>query len=630
MAERRPSRDERKPGPRGQSGVLPENQEEHRQAESGDEAAASPSKIRLAEILKLNILDSPERFTQAKKSLFALQYGPVIKELQGCTEHRFKEKDKRTLAMLEYTRSQSDPTLVALIGQLHYRFLWLRLRGGHVRTARSIVDDDTCWQVIRLCKKTCQHTLETHLKVLVLPTDTPKEGLELAYFTQLPDFVKFVPREVTEKLTAFFAEHQLKTALYLRNLSKVIEVLENVVDSCMSIPKLRPFLLPLAQTRAIHQLSTFREYMQGADILPLEVNSFNDFIRKKVVTRDQEFSPYMASLICSSAFMLQVTISTLHAIPDSLSPETEQQRTVIGLDIEKFKILFQGVANAGRILKPHIRDQLHALLDALQSNIKHPKVEQVSWAVFRNAGMVFPDKRHRSFMNASKADSSVTVHHIESQIMCECFESEGPSFCRHCVQQQRQMWVFASRELERVLEAISQVLSVVKASLDVFGKRPRRVQPEALTALTLPMDAILYSIQYRLHRVLISIVESAQLFCADDGQTVTAKLASKLLVLRSFVVVKLMVPHLTFIVDPELSDNPGKLIAPIHAFYRTEVKKTTEYFKPVSKMLKEQLVRFSETLRNLSIENSSHLKKQVSEIIARLRALPDPTDSERV
>ena len=282
----------------------------------------------------------------------------------------------------------------------------------------------------------------------------------------------------------------------------------------MSIPKLRPFLLPLAQTRAIHQLSTLREYMQGADILPLKVNNFTDFLHKRVLTKDQEFAPYMVGLICSSAFMLQVVISTLDTIPRSLLPERYHRHSVLGLDVSKFKILFQAVSKGDMIVKPRIEHLFNKLLDTLHTHTKIPAPEQLSRTVFRNATLSFPGKRHRSFLTVGKADSPVNVLCIDGQVGCECFSSEDSYLyqCPNCLQKQHHLWIVAMAELRKLIDVEQRASSVIRESLVAY-----KVHTAVLKTLLTLYNIIAECNLFRLCRVVLSTIESPRLFLRRGG-----------------------------------------------------------------------------------------------------------------
>ena len=633
MESRGPFRNERRLTTRWQSRLVTEPHQNHVRTEAT--AAVSKRKLSSSDITKLkrSAMLSASSTMVARGNFYARrlnnqqQYEQIVKEMELRKEHTFNEKDRRTLSLLNHSWSAVSgrtPSYLDIAGHLDLRYLWLRL--NPVRPGSAIVDDDDCWSVIRRCQHECQLILKAHLNVLAHAT--VKEEVQMSYFTQgcFDADMRRIPRASTEILADFFTENQLKTALYLRNLSKVIEVLENVVDSCMSIPKLRPFLLPLAQTRAIHQLSTFREYMQGADILPLEVNSFNDFIRKKVVTRDQEFSPYMASLICSSAFMLQVTISTLHAIPESISPEIDHQCLVLGLTVGKFKVLFRSVANADILLHPDVENEFHMLLDALHSKTKTPGIEQVQRAVFKNAMLVFSGKEHRSFLDARQAASPVSVHRVNENITCKC-SALDKRYCRNCLLKQHYLWLVALDELRELINVHERALTAIHRSLDEFApvaftacrQQPSRTLTAALTALLALCDLIAQGTQLRLCRLVLSAIESSFVFFRGDGETLTTTMPQKFEGIWHMTTFITMQRHNTASdVVIELMYEQQKAITKIYAQYATDIGRQIKYFNGLSTEFRKQSIMFERIVWNLSLEEPGGLQEQIVEIMARL------------
>ena len=545
-----------------------------------------------------------EKAARAGGPKLKLQYAPIVEEMRNRVEHPFIEKDARTEWMLDYYYQREPAMYAAAADHLEFRYLWLN--ESNVCPGSSIVDARDCLKVIQRCRQECQSAL-TIINMVRLSwqrRDDP-DRTQFTVFATDVDCARRIPSDVTEKLTAFFAEHQLEATIYMLKLSMVIEVLENVVDSCMSIPKLRPFLLPLAQTRAIHQLSTFREYMQGADILPLEVNSFNDFIRKKVVTRDQEFSPYMASLICSSAFMLQATMFTLYAIPDSLLPRPEQQCSVLSLDIEEFNRLFHGVAEY--MVMFDLKSRLRQFLKS-----KIPGIENKSMEDFMDVPLAFPGKENRSFLSAGQMGSPLKVQCLNSLISCMCSAARRQLACSYCYQKQHSMCRATNIELAELNLVLDHAISVISDALAEFVHHaqslPKEEAKAMLTELLALCDVIACSCQFRSYRLLLSSIESAFLIGATSARPLPRTFSE----IKNFVTGKLMQPHPTVHMKAKIKENLEKATQHAIQFYKTEFEHTIEHFTHVMR-------RVESFCAVVPDRDCSALEEHVTSTIALLR-----------
>ena len=160
-----------------------------------------------------------------------------FKDVLQRKDYAFENRDKMTLELLQYNKDhmvgdeqQSGRRL--LMQFLASRFLWIDMdKSKKISSGLSVESDEACQQVVQLCINRCSR-----------------------------------PVIRKDKIYQCYGKNDNETDIseYLRDIFS----LESVMDTCLSIPKLRPYFLPLAESKSVHYVSLFSDYIMGLDIIP--------------------------------------------------------------------------------------------------------------------------------------------------------------------------------------------------------------------------------------------------------------------------------------------------------------------------------------------------------------------------
>ena len=172
-------------------------------------------------------------------------------------QHRFPVRDDMTADMHIHLGDNNADTVQKYLAS---RFLWMRL--PHFQWARgtSVCDDRTCKALLRSMRATI-HTCAR---------DTSWSGSATSsnfYISRIFGFhPETFPERVVSLLSTFLGDWEY--ALWGYQMNMAILALESTLDTCLGIPKLRPFFMALAESRIIHICSRIRDYLLAIVYLP--------------------------------------------------------------------------------------------------------------------------------------------------------------------------------------------------------------------------------------------------------------------------------------------------------------------------------------------------------------------------
>ena len=235
----------------------------------------------------------------------------VFQDVLQRKEYAFENRDRVTLMLLQYNRDHmvgdEQQTGRHLLKQfLASRFLWIDIdKNKKVSSGSLIESDNECQQIVDVC---------------------------LARYSNLCNSISFNGTGNPAALKGVDDE------MNIFNAKLAISLLESVVDTCLSIPKLKPHFLPLAESRCAHDVSHFSDYLLGINILPHEFEDDSLSPEKYYACHNSALGVYMVSLESG----LRLLLKTIFRLLTSYREFTTDRGFVCDqLSVHHFRRLFE-------------------------------------------------------------------------------------------------------------------------------------------------------------------------------------------------------------------------------------------------------------------------------------------------
>ena len=214
----------------------------------------------------------------------------VFQEVLQRKDHAFENRDKMTLELLQYNKDHmvgdEQQTGRRLLKQfLASRFLWIDADKNKTISPGSLVDsDEECQRVVDIC------------------IDRLEKSRNAFSLESLCNIQKSVEAEID--------------ILYS---IQTVTLLESILDTCLSIPKLKPHFLSLAESRCIHDVSRFSDYVLGIDIFSQDSKQDLLALNEFITCHRSVLGKYLFSLCDGLQLLSYSVLLLLSEYPESSS-----------------------------------------------------------------------------------------------------------------------------------------------------------------------------------------------------------------------------------------------------------------------------------------------------------------------
>ena len=429
----------------------------------------------------------------------------------------FFNRDGVTLKLLHYCRDTLHADYqskggILLRRLLKQRFWWLKIDENNPGKSPSELDDHEYHRVLSRCRTRCEKAFD-NASDLMSGNSSGRCGLDnrpiLGWST------KDLPRDVAEGTSNFVTECQLDLLHRLSCLSDTISQLEDVLETCLSTPTLRPLLLPLAETETVHLLSEFRADLLGLTSFPSSVSSSTASTRGRRLSTEAELDEYAASASCCLHFLLHVAKTILDSIPHSLllpiQEEDGGQTFILGLDKSEFQELVTVIAsvNFGNAERKKRIIELHS---ALFKNCKGEMKSSIVLGYCDTEKRESQARHHRSICEFWQRDTGweMTCQHVAancpSVVRCS---STPPPRCHNCRSQLLIAWYCASHAFDDLSALCDHTWNFLDAILTSYASSCPLSPPEEVHAscsITLLLAEILRCTDRRFSREMLYLL----------------------------------------------------------------------------------------------------------------------------
>ena len=181
--------------------------------------------------------------------------------------HRFPIRDELTVAVCTiigeiYAHDNYQEANEKIRAYLSSRFLWLDHPYFQWAGGTSVCDDRTCKALLRAMRATI-HTCARDTSWSCSPESSNFFTRRVFGFSP-----ETFPDCVVSLLFKFLHECGGMPTFLSYKLNTAILALESTLDTCLGIPKLRPFFMALAESRIVHICSRIRDYLLAIVIPP--------------------------------------------------------------------------------------------------------------------------------------------------------------------------------------------------------------------------------------------------------------------------------------------------------------------------------------------------------------------------
>ena len=375
-------------------------------------------------------------------------------------ENQFISRNELTLDLVSHNRDLLPPYKKQLRNLLLSSYLSTRsfCYDWELDTftyPQSVVGTIECERMIQSCLEECA-VLWRCSPILL------EEGIASMFSTEeiCRVDVTNIPGRVVNEIASYVVDNNLDRSHRLNTLSAGIGSLEKIFDTCLSIPKLNPFFLPLAETKTVHYLSEFRDYVLGIKLLPCRRSTPSSSTTKYLFSSEAEVDEYARCVLNCVTLVRDVLVDTIEYIPYSLLPPTgRDQGCILGKKKEVFMELFESVASGST---RHSRDgncscnEEERMVSTLHAFDYRPLVDSGS-----NYKSIFDVLRHDG--DGEKDDGGAVSN-------CECNVDSPHSPCRSCLSEQLSIWKALQEGLEHQEFLASHTLKFVKNCLSLFAR----------------------------------------------------------------------------------------------------------------------------------------------------------------
>ena len=235
----------------------------------------------------------------------------VFQDVLQRKDHAFENRDKMTLMLLQYNRDHmvgdEQQTGRRLLKQfLASRFLWIDIEKNKKISSGSLIkSDDECQQIVDIC---------------------------------LARYSKFCHSVAANAVGRHKALKCVWQEFTISRSKLAISLLESIMDTCLSIPKLKPHFLPLAESRCVHDVSHFSDYLLGINLLPQEFEDDPRSPEEFYGCHNSALIMYMTSLLPA----LQLLSKTILWILTRYGKFTTERGLICDqLSVHRFRRLFE-------------------------------------------------------------------------------------------------------------------------------------------------------------------------------------------------------------------------------------------------------------------------------------------------
>ena len=378
--------------------------------------------------------------------------------------HSFPERDywTRTFLFLQNKHTSSDQARRQsnqekyVRGFLSRRYLWID--DNDLFPGANMVDIQQCRELLRASgNKTASLAESMSVMSRVI------RRRFVAYCPSNEARFEMFPEKIKPHLLSFEKTHKMDTAFSHMLCFEAIQFLEGFLVTCLSIPSLRPFLLPLAESKVVHVVSKMLDNLLGLDSLGSTIPEINP-AQTSAETVSERLTAMETIEICTmvlAAFVTDITAyadSHLHDVC-----EVTQHLSTIEARTKEFAKTFREMVGTGP--KRHVMDvtfkyyllkfEAGPVVCNLLYNDRHGDGASGPW------GNLQDDTEFQTFLQ-----NSVTI--------CDCSETSVELTCQKCLSQLQAV-------LESFLDRFAVYDQMLKDTRNVFEEMLRCLQRSTRT-----------------------------------------------------------------------------------------------------------------------------------------------------
>ena len=400
---------------------------------------------------------------------------------------------------------------------LDARYLWLGLNDWCPGSA--IVEEKRCRDVLNLIDIQVSSIIDMGRSALILI----QKSEDCSCFHEV--IGKIYPTNIKLILRTFEATHKLQILFTLISCSTTIVKLEGILDTCLSIPMLRPLVMSVAEAKLVHVVSKMLDYLLGLDSLDTDIP---DIDHGDTSTEYESRQPTAVETIhiCSQLilnFVSRITSNLLAHFNDS-STGTPTSIRMTDTEVKYFAAMFRTLLGSGPST-PELDVEFRAFSDGLRK-FDETLASSCLWVY---------NRRHEigasPLWGNMQDDNHFDKYLYRSPRVCDCFVTPAKSTCQRCLS--RFQSVFDS-----FLDRFAYYDSILKDTAHVFEEMIKALQRNTMSGLSVhnecgwyqgTMESIKTAIDNLLDIYLISHLIRMARLSSNFTRTIESSDASALL-----------------------------------------------------------------------------------------------------
>ena len=291
--------------------------------------------------------------------------------------------------------------------------------------------------------------------------------------------VRIYPGNIKLLLKQFEARHKLPTADILVYSTKTILRLEGILITCLSIPRLRPLVLPIAEARLIHVVSKMLDYLLGLDSLETAIPEI-DHVDTSTELESRQPTVVETIHICAKlilTFFSRITSSLLAHFNDT-STGTLTSIRMIDTKVKYFAAMFRILLGSG---------QCTPEMDVEFQNFCHG-LRKVDETLASSCLWMYTKRRENGaspLWGNLQDDNHFEQYLHRSPSVCDCLVTPAKSTCQRCLSR------FLS-VLDSFLDRLTYYDSILKDTAHVLEEMIKAFQRNTTSGLSVHDECCRY------------------------------------------------------------------------------------------------------------------------------------------
>ena len=306
--------------------------------------------------------------------------------------------------------------------------------------------------------------------------------------------------KIKQELQRFWMTYGDQTYATTTSSANIILFLESVLDTCLSLPALRPFFLPLAESKMIPIVSKMLDYLLGLE--SLESNSLEDHLVEASAKPDSKsLTATDATAVCAK-FLLNAVKWIAGYLIDNLDQWTSciRHRRVVSEQTKYFTRFFRMMIGSGPVDSKFLD-----LANSVHEKMPQDSAGIVSWCVWLH------DARHAKDAEpcwGNLQDDKELMKFLQPSPLCDCTGTPEQPTCHKCLSRLYSFLdsfldsaEFYHRMLRDTKNVVRNVLKMVRYTSGKSKRRHRKAADEIKVKIKRRLVLFLFPHLHRIARL---------------------------------------------------------------------------------------------------------------------------------